>query len=77
MRERYTDFFVCIAAPLRGQAGGVTFVLPWEHVRGKTFSLHAGRRPYAGQYARFRDQWRTIAEAAHVARKGEPLHAAA
>ena len=58
MRDRYTDFFVCVAVPPAARAARPeTFVIPWERVRGKTFSLHAGRRRYAGQYARYRDAW--------------------
>ena len=67
MRERYTDVFVCIAMPARGRSNAETFILPWGEIRGKTFSLHAGRRRYAGQYAPMRDQWQLIEDAAHRA----------
>jgi hypothetical protein len=40
------------------------FVIPWDAVSGKTFSLHAGRRRYAGQYAKHLNRWRVITEAA-------------
>jgi hypothetical protein len=36
------------------------FVIPWEAVSGKTFSLHASRRRYAGQYARYVNRWSVI-----------------
>ena len=67
MRERYADFLVCIAVPTHRSARGEIFVIPWEHVAGKTFSLHAGRRAYAGQYARFRDAWSLVSDAARRA----------
>ncbi len=64
MNERYTDFFVCLAVPPGPDGRLMVFVIPWEHVRGKTFSLHAARRPYAGQYAPHREAWQLVSEAA-------------
>jgi hypothetical protein len=63
MGDRYTDFFVCVAVPARGATRTETFVIPWDRIKGKTFSLHAGRRRYAGQYARFRDAWPLVVDA--------------
>ena len=60
---RYTDFFVCIAVNPR-QSGEDVFVIPWEQVTGKTFSLHGGRGPYSGRYAPRRHDWNAIASAA-------------
>ena len=75
MRERYADFVVCIAVPTHRTGRAQIFVIPWEHLAGKTFSLHAGRRPYAGQYARFRDAWQVVTEA--VRRESHRLPAVA
>lgn len=60
--ERYTDVFVCIAVNPDGR--GQTFVIPWEKVSGKTFSLHGGRGTYNGRYAPFRDAWDSVLESA-------------
>ena len=49
--KRYTDAFVCIAMEPRHPSREEVFVMPWDAISGKTFSLHAGRRRYAGQYA--------------------------
>lgn len=66
-RNRYTDFLVCVAMdPARG-SGAQTFVIPWESVSGKTFSLHDGRRDYGGRYAVCRDRWDLIVAGAHSA----------
>lgn len=62
--EAYADFVACIAVRPDGRAKEEAFVIPWDHLTGKTFSLHDGRRPYAGCYAAFRDAWELIAEAA-------------
>lgn len=56
--ERYTDFFVCIAVNPNGR--DEVFIIPWEEVTGKTFSLHGGRGRYKGRYAPFRDGWQRI-----------------
>jgi hypothetical protein len=63
--ERYTDFFVCFGEPAEGDKGAEIFVIPWDAVTGKTFSLHGGRRQYKGRYAAFRDGWSGIAAQAH------------
>lgn len=60
--ERYTDFFVCIAVNPEGR--DQIFVIPWEKVSGKTFSLHGGRGSYNGRYAQFRDAWDGVLESA-------------
>jgi hypothetical protein len=57
---RYTDFFICLAVSERRGASRATFVIPWEHVTGKTFSLHGGQRGYDGRYAPFKENWHTI-----------------
>jgi hypothetical protein len=60
LKERYTDVFVCLAVhPSRGGSEEI-FVIPWDHVTGKTFSLHGGKQRYAGRYAEFRNRWRLI-----------------
>jgi hypothetical protein len=61
LKDRYTDFFVCLGVSPGQRAKGDTFVIPWEKVTGKTFSLHGGRGPYGGRYAPFRDAWQLIA----------------
>ena len=67
--ERYTDYFVCIAVNPRQPSREETFVIPWEHVTGKTFSLHGGRGRYAGQYAAFRDRWNLINQGSRRTRR--------
>lgn len=64
--ERYTDFFVCVAQGSARGAALQTFILPWESVTGKTFSLHDGRRGYGGRYAVCRDRWDLITSGAHA-----------
>ena len=54
---------LCIAVNPRQPAREDTFVIPWEQVTGKTFSLHGGRGRYAGRYAPFRNHWEVIANA--------------
>jgi hypothetical protein len=60
LKERYTDFFICLGVnpALRGKYD--TFVIPWEKVTGKTFSLHGGRGLYGGRYAAYRDAWNLL-----------------
>jgi hypothetical protein len=62
LQERYTDYFVCLGVSASGRATPEVFVIPWESVTGKTFSLHGGRTPYSGRYARFRDAWHLIGD---------------
>ena len=64
--ERYTDFFVCIAIDPKNAAKKQVFVIPWESVTGKTFSLHSGRGVYRGRYAPFLDAWEGIASEARA-----------
>jgi hypothetical protein len=61
--NRYADVFVCLAMKPKQPGRDTAYVIPWEDVSGKTFSLHAGRRRYAGQYAPHREHWRAITEA--------------
>ena len=61
--KRYADAFVCIAMEPRHPSREEVFVIPWDAVSGKTFSLHAGRRRYAGQYAKYVNRWRVITRA--------------
>lgn len=68
--DRYTDFFACLAIDPRNPSREDTFIIPWEDVTGKTFSLHGGRRQYGGRYAPLRNCWRLIAQSA---RRGSPL----
>lgn len=70
LNHRYTDVFVCLGLAPGQSAKGETFVIPWEKVTGKTFSLHGGRGPYGGRYAAFRDGWQLIAS---HARRTDPL----
>jgi hypothetical protein len=69
--EQYTDFFICVGEPAAGEKKAELFVIPWEAVTGKTFSLHGGRRQYKGRYAPYRDAWAAIA--AHVNGHSSPL----
>jgi hypothetical protein len=62
--KRYADVFVCLAMEPRHPSCEEFFVIPWESVSGKTFSLHAARRRYAGQYAQYVNRWRLVANAA-------------
>jgi hypothetical protein len=64
MRKRHTDFFLCIVVAAGRVARFEVYVIPWDGIRGKTFSLHAGRRAYAGQYARYREMWQPVCDAA-------------
>jgi hypothetical protein len=61
--KRYADVFVCIAMEPRHPSREEVFVIPWEAVSGKTFSLHASRRRYAGQYAPHLNRWSVITKA--------------
>jgi hypothetical protein len=61
---RYTDFFICLAVSGRRGGSRATFVIPWEEITGKTFSLHGGQRGYDGRYAPFKEDWDTILTAA-------------
>jgi hypothetical protein len=58
--KRYTDVFVCLALEPKHPSKEEAFIIPWESVSGKTFSLHAARRRYGGQYAQFTNRWRVI-----------------
>jgi hypothetical protein len=60
LAEQYTDFFICLGVSPARPGKGETFVIPWEKVTGKTFSLHGGRAPYGGRYAPLRDAWGLI-----------------
>lgn len=64
--KRYTDVFVCLAMEPQRPSREEVFVLPWEAVSGKTFSLHAAHQRYNGQYAQYRNRWSVIANAANV-----------
>lgn len=70
LSQQYTDFFVCVAVDSRKAERPELFVIPWEKVTGKTFSLHGGRTEYSGRYAPHRDDWGKIATAA---RRTTPL----
>jgi hypothetical protein len=63
---RYTDFFVCIATNPKDASKDQMFVIPWDSVSGKTFSLHSGRGVYRGRYAPYLDGWEAIAEASRL-----------
>lgn len=70
MSPRYTDFFICVAVVPKRPALEEVFVIPWESVTGKTFSLHGGRRRYTGRYAPFSRNWELLA---HSAKRVAPL----
>jgi hypothetical protein len=61
LKERYTDFFICLGVNPGKNGKWETFVIPWDKVTGKTFSLHGGRGPYGGRYAPYRDAWHLLA----------------
>lgn len=58
--KRYTDVFVCLALEPKRPSKEEVFIIPWEAISGKTFSLHAARRRYAGQYAQYVNRWSEI-----------------
>ncbi|MGD9724758.1 MAG: hypothetical protein AB7U76_26275 [Pirellulales bacterium] len=62
LEERYTDFFVCLGVAPGTRGKPQTFIIPWEKVSGKTFSLHGGRGTYGGRYAPYREAWQLIAD---------------
>ena len=62
LEDRYTDFFICLGVSPGSRGKPQTFVIPWDEVTGKTFSLHGGRGMYGGRYAPFREAWHLIAE---------------
>jgi len=64
MEKRYADVIVCLAMEPRDAAREQVFVIPWEAVSGKTFSLHAARHRYAGRYAPYLNRWQVITQAA-------------
>ncbi len=61
--KRYADVFVCLAMEPRHPTREEAFIIPWEAISGKTFSLHAARRRYAGQYAEYVNRWSVITHA--------------
>jgi hypothetical protein len=63
LEKRYADVVVCLAMEPRHPSREEVFVIPWEAVSGKTFSLHAGRHRYTGQYAKYANRWQVIAQA--------------
>lgn len=69
LKERYTDFFVCLGMHPDQRGKFDTFVIPWEKVTGKTFSLHGGRGEYGGRYAQFRDAWHLLRTSADRLRR--------
>jgi hypothetical protein len=58
--RRYADVVVCLGVEPRQGEREKIFVIPWEVVSGKTFSLHAARCAYDGRYAPYRDNWEVI-----------------
>jgi len=61
--KRYADVFICLAMEPRQPSKEEVFVMPWEAISGKTFSLHASRRRYNGQYAQYLNRWRVVTNA--------------
>lgn len=63
--RRYADFVVCIAQGIGRRKESEAFVIPWEAISGKTFALHDSHtKEYVGRYARYRNAWHLIGEAA-------------
>jgi hypothetical protein len=69
--EQYCDFFVCFLAAAesktRSKSEVTVFVIPWEAITGLTFcsSVREGStRTYRGKYAKYRDAWHLIEQAA-------------
>lgn len=69
--ERYCDFFVCFLASADSKARNnsevTVFTIPWEAITGLTFcsSVREGStRTYRGKYAKYRDAWQLIEQAA-------------
>ena len=60
--RRYADIFVCMAMEPRHPSREKVYVIPWEAISGKTFSLHAAQRHYSGQYAKYLNRWRVITD---------------
>ena len=60
--RRYADVIICIGMEPRQSGRDKVFVIPWETVSGKTFSLHAARSEYDGRYAPYRDRWALVAD---------------
>lgn len=61
--RRYADVIICMGMAPRKDERDKVFVIPWEAVSGKTFSLHAARSEYDGRYAPYRDRWSVISDA--------------
>jgi hypothetical protein len=53
---------VCLGIEPHKSEREKVFVIPWEAVSGKTFSLHGARSEYDGRYAPYRDRWGVIGE---------------
>ena len=71
LSERYCDFFVCFLASADSKARNnsevTVFTIPWEAITGLTFcsSVREGStRTYRGKYAKYRDAWQLIEQAA-------------
>ena len=60
----YCDFFVCVPLGERRIDLRRAYVIPWAERTGKTFYLPDSQREYAGKYARFRDAWDLLVDAA-------------
>ena len=61
--KRYSDVFICMAMEPRRPSQEEIFIIPWDTITGKTFSLHASPRRYNGQYAPYINRWRVITDA--------------
>lgn len=61
--KRYTDMFICLAMEPRNPSREEIFIIPWDAISGKTFSLHAAKKRYGGQYAQHLNRWSAIATA--------------
>lgn len=66
MGDRYADVFVCVGLESHRRQEEAVYVIPWEAVTGKTFSLLRSKA-YEGNYAKYRDAWEVIEERATLA----------
>jgi hypothetical protein len=74
MDRRYADVVICLGVEPRKAEREKVFVIPWEAVSGKTFSLHAARCEYDGRYAPYRDNWSVIRSALDASQEGAADH---
>jgi hypothetical protein len=59
--ERYCDVFVCLPLVSKRPNLRDAYVIPWGACAAKAFRLPDTRRPYGGQYAKYRGAWEQLA----------------